>query len=228
MRRLTADQIDELRRKGPFQGMGDWFDQQDQPGPDYVVAWPNQDRDGNVVNNLLGNTNPPAAPSSTNMLAATALGNGVTTLVSSFLTQPDYCRTFRLTTALAGANMDAGTVATLTYLDYNGQQQVGTVDVSGAAGNKDSTFAGRQLLSVVLPGYKAAGDTISIGYGPALGLPHALYTDSILFFTQDGAKTTYTLTQSKTSVAGNFFVPQNAFNGARKYLVCYKRLRSGN
>jgi len=109
----------------------------------------------------------PDAASATAVHAAVTLGNGVTTTVTTSITDPDFPRVISITGAMTGASLTGNVVITGT--DIRGNAITDTIAL-----NNNSTIDGvkafKTITSILLPARTTAGDTVSIGISDKLGL----------------------------------------------------------
>jgi len=107
-----------------------------------------------------------AAASDTSVMAATLLASGVTTTISgATLTDPGEYRAFAIKGNQSGV---AGTVV-ITGYDRGGKVVTDRIASSGAT-SVSGVIPMSEIISVVLPAYVAATDTISVGVSSKLGL----------------------------------------------------------
>jgi hypothetical protein len=162
-------------------------------------------------------TNPVAATAA-NVLAATALAVGATT-VTTGLTNPDFPRNLSIT---GGAGGMAGNVV-ITGTNIRGTVITETIALSGTStvvGNK--AFA--TVTSVALPGYtNNTSDTVSVGVGVKLGLERELVADLVLGTSVNGTweTTRPTVAQSTSLIESNTLTTNTAPNGSKAIICAY-------
>ena len=124
----------------------------------------------------------PAAANNTGIHAAITLPTSGTTVVTTGLTNPDVPRTVRLkgnATTVQGL-----TPVVVTGTDWKDQPLTENVTMGGAfATPTDTVNAFKTVTSVTVPTRGASGDTISVGFGPSLGVGSYLDAYSFLPFT---------------------------------------------
>lgn len=136
-----------------------------------------------------------AIAGNTQIKAAVTLSATVATAVTTFVAQPDVARTIRVKGNQAG--LGDGTfalrVVLLEGLDQFGRAIKETVPLNAATA-VDSKRAFSSLTRVTLPVRVGAGDTVSLGYGAALGLdrPCELAADLVEVARKATAATAYT------------------------------------
>jgi hypothetical protein len=109
----------------------------------------------------------PDAPSAAAIHAAVTLGNGVTTTVSTLITNPDFPRVISITGAMAGGSLTGNVVITGTNI--RGKVITDTIALNNNA-TVDGVKAFKTVTSILLPARVTSGDTVSIGISDKLGL----------------------------------------------------------
>lgn len=116
----------------------------------------------------------PVVASATRFLGVTAMANGAYTLVQT-ASSDGLARTVSVTHAANGTADTLGTIL-LTGTDVDGKTITETV-TPGSGTTVYSTKAFKTLVSAVQAGWVQAGgatDTVSLGVGPAIGLPGSI------------------------------------------------------
>jgi hypothetical protein len=163
----------------------------------------------------------PAAPSNTAVLGATAAASSST--VTTGLTNPDVPRVLVAKPGGTTANILAVSVV-VTGKDYEGNTISETLPAFTAASANAVTGlkAFKSVTSVALPASGTAV-TVSIGTGPALGLPRRLNRDSILNVSLGGVTeaTRPTIKTSASSLANNTVQLASTLNGSPVVVDAY-------
>ncbi len=158
----------------------------------------------------------PALGANAAVLAATALADGVTTIVTSGITSPDVPRVL----AIKGNAASCAGVVAIEGFDANGMPLTEEIALNGATAVVGvKAFA--RVRRVVLPARAASGNTVSVGTGNLLGLWHALAADVRLVTTFDGAADAGTLAIDPAVVAKNLFTPAGTLDGAKVLRIVY-------
>ena len=148
------------------------------------------------------------------ILAATELGDGVTTtILAAALAQPPTPRVLSITGNAATAVGDV----VVTGTDFADQPLVETIVSTGAA-TVLGVKAFKSIASIVLPARGAAADSISVGLSDKFGIPYMLPNASrILLIANGGVATTVAAGSgfSATVLADNFIDPTAALAGAQ-------------
>lgn len=128
----------------------------------------------------------PAAPGTTDVLAATALADGATTLVTSGITDPDVPRCVQIDGNASGI---AGNVV-VTGTNINDAVITDTIAANGTTA-VSGVKAFKTITSILLPAFtNDANDTISVGYDAKVGLYHALPGNTVILATHGGTQET--------------------------------------
>jgi hypothetical protein len=154
-------------------------------------------------------TNPAAADVDA-VLAATALADGVTTVVTTGIINPDYPRVLQIQGNAAGI---AGNVV-IEGKNVADETITETIVANGAtavSGNK----AFKTVTKITLPARNAAGNTISVGMVDKLGLPYKLATNTVLMAAFNGAKegTAPAVAVSTSAIENNTIDLSSALDG---------------
>lgn len=158
----------------------------------------------------------PAAANNTGVLAAQTLPTSGTTTISSGFTQPDVPRTIRLKgnqTTVQGL-----TPVVVTGTDILGKVISENVTMGGAfATPTDTVNAFASVTSIVFPTRGGASDTISVGFGAALGLDSYCNAYSFNGFPSQVAS----YTSSKTVISLNVATLSASLDGSTAQAVHY-------
>jgi hypothetical protein len=111
-------------------------------------------------------TQPDAAHNDTIHIAAT-LGNAVTTLLTTLITNPDFPRVLSITGAMTGGSLTGNVVITGT--DIRGNIITDTIALDSNA-TAIGIKAFKTITSILLPARVTSGDTVAIGISDKLGL----------------------------------------------------------
>lgn len=153
----------------------------------------------------------PAAASAVAILAATALADGKAKTIGSGITQPDVPRILTVKGSVAGI---AGDVV-ISGTNYAGEEITDTIALNGAT-EVEGAAAFRTVTEIVLPARNAEGDTVSVGIGKKLGLPHKVaYPTCLLVKLFNGTADTGTLAVDATHLEKNLFALNGAPNGVK-------------
>ncbi len=158
------------------------------------------------------NLGSPAAASQTNVLAATTLANGSTTVVTTGITNPDVPRAVQLKGNQASVTGNVVVVGT----DFGGNAITDTIASNGTnavAGTK----AFKTITQITLPARGAAGDTISLGSIEVLGLPYKLAENTVLatYLAHTKEGTAPTVAVSASALESNTIDLNSALNGTQ-------------
>lgn len=156
----------------------------------------------------------PAAANNTGIHAAIALPASGTTVVTTALTNPDVPRTVRLK---GNATTTQGVSVVVVGTDFFNQPLTETRVMGGAfATPTDTLNAFKTVTSVTVPTQGAGGDTISVGFGAALGLDS--YCDAYSF---NGFSGNASYTSSTTVISLNVVTLSASLDGATNQAVNY-------
>lgn len=159
----------------------------------------------------------PAAAGNTNVHAAITLPSSGTTVVTTAITNPAVPRTIRLK---GNQSTTQGLVVTIAGTDILGNTISEDVTMGGAfATPTDSTKAFATVTSITVPTRGGASDTISVGFGAALGLD--CYCDVHSFKGFYDATQVYSYTYSTTDISLNVVTLAATLNGSTDQVVNY-------
>lgn len=153
----------------------------------------------------------PALGSDAAILADTALANGATTVVTTFVAQPGVPRNVTVkgnAAAVTGNVVVAGT-------DISGAAITETIALN-AANLVAGTRAFATITSITLPAYAAANtERVRVGTGARLGLPVRISRNSVIaaFLANVREATAPTVTVSASVLASNTVTLNSALNG---------------
>jgi hypothetical protein len=155
----------------------------------------------------------PDASSATYVHAAITLPNTGTTIVTTGLTNPDVPR---IPSATGNASGIAGNVV-LAGTDINDEALSETIALNGSS-TVLGTKAFKSITSVTVPAKtNGSGDTVTIGVGNKLGLPHKLSLGVVIatFLNNVRESALPTLTVSSTVLALNTFLLGTSLNNTK-------------
>lgn len=159
----------------------------------------------------------PALQTATYVHAAVTLGTGVTTTVTTAITNPDFPRNVTIKGNQGGI---AGNVV-ITGTNFAGDVITDTIALNGAnevAGVK----AFRTVTSILLPARTQAGDTVSIGVGVKFGLPHIPFNAAALLVKLfNGSTDAGTLAVDSDELEKNLFTLAGTADGAKLVDLIY-------
>lgn len=159
----------------------------------------------------------PVVAGNTNVHAAITLPTSGTTLVTTAITQPDVPRTVRIKGNAVGIT---GNVV-VTGKDVRGKVITDTI-AAADAGAVDGVKAFKEITSILVPARTTAGDTISVGFGPAFGLGRIMAGNTALLTTVDEVTDTApTITRDSSDVSKNIMVPNTTPNGAKDFVIYF-------
>jgi hypothetical protein len=166
----------------------------------------------------------PEAADADQLLNDQATSSSAVTTVTSFLAQPDVCRTLSIIPAGTTTDVAAGNV---TVTGRNTLGQVITEDFAFLA-NASTATAGTKAFcsvsSVVFPIQDGNGATWDVGTADKLGLKRCLATSGdLLYATVDGVYegTRPTITTSASDVSLNTIDTSTAYDGAKEVRAYY-------
>lgn len=153
----------------------------------------------------------PALQTATYVHAAVTLGTGVTTTVTTAITQPDYPR---IATIKGNAGGIAGNVV-ITGTNFKGEVITDTIALNGA-NEVLGVKAFRTITSILLPARTQAGDTVSIGVGKLFGLPHIVANATYLLIKNfNGSADVGTLAVDADEIEKNLFSLNGTPDGSK-------------
>ena len=154
----------------------------------------------------------PALQTATYVHAAVTLGTGVTTTVTTAITAPDVPRNV---TVKGNQASIAGNVV-VTGTNINDEAITDTIALNEAT-EVAGAVAFKSVTSILLPARTSAGDTVSIGVGVKLGLPHIVeYATLLLVALFDGsADTGGTLAVDADEIEKNLYTLAGTADGAK-------------
>lgn len=159
----------------------------------------------------------PIAAELVSVVAAVDIADGALTIAA----QPDYPRKLQVGIVDANSSVSAGKV-TLVGVGASGEAVTEEVTLTGGTATKVTTNAYATLTSatVSLVADAAAGDTVSIGVGAALGLPRSQVGTALTVYktlVNNAAEAVGTVDATAGTVA-----PTTAANGARTFDFFYR------
>lgn len=156
----------------------------------------------------------PAAANNTGVIAAQTLPSSGTTIVSTGFTNPAVPRTIRFK---GNATTTQGLIVSITGTDIAGNTITESVTMGGAfATPTDSVNAFATVTSVTFPTRGASSDTISLGFGAALGLD--CFTDAYSFV---GLTEVGSFVSDATTLSKNVATLNASLDGTTNQAVLY-------
>jgi hypothetical protein len=158
----------------------------------------------------------PAASTVDYVLAATALADGVTTDVTTGITNPDIPRILSITGNASGIT---GNVV-IDGTNYNDEVISETI-VANGTNTVSGTKAFKTVTGITLPAFNATGDTISVGIGDILGLNRIVANTVVFVATADGVKETIDPTITESVNLEENLIEFSTIPDGSTNLVCY-------
>ena len=153
----------------------------------------------------------PAAVGVASVHAAVTLGDGVPTVVTTAITNPDYPRNVTIKGNAAGIAGDVVITGT-NILD----EEITETIALNAATEVLGTKAFKTVTQIDLPARTTAGDTVSIGRGKIFGVPHIVDNAGLLLVKLfDGSTDSGTLAVDDDEIEKNVFSLNGTPNGTK-------------
>jgi len=151
----------------------------------------------------------PAAADTDAVHAPIALPDNGTLQVTDAITQPDLPRTLTITGNQAGISGDVIIEGT----DAAGAAISETIAANGAA-TVEGVRAFATVTRITVPARNGAGDTISVGLGTKIGLPHRVYAPACLLVALFGGAADGGALTVHAELSRNVYAPAGALDGA--------------
>lgn len=153
----------------------------------------------------------PAAVGVASVHAAVTLADGAATVVTTEITSPDVPRIVTIKGNAAGITGDVVITGT-NILDESITETIALNAATEVLGTK----AFKTVTQIDLPARTQAGDTVSVGIGKKVGLPHIIFNAACLLVKLfDGSADTGTLTVDDDEIEKNLFAINGTPNGAK-------------
>jgi hypothetical protein len=153
----------------------------------------------------------PAAVGVASVHAAVTLADGAATAVTTAITNPDFPRNVTIKGNAAGIAGDVVITGT-NFLDVAITETIALNAATEVLGTK----AFKTVTKIDLPARTQAGDTVSVGIGKKVGIPHIAYNAaSLLVKLFDGSTDSGTLAVDSDEIEKNIFSINGTPNGSK-------------
>ena len=163
------------------------------------------------------------APIAAELISIVAALDPVANVTLTIAAQPDYPRKLQIDLVDANSSISAG-VVTLIGVGVHGQAVTQAVPLTGGSATTITTHAYATLTSAIVTGLvgAAAGDTISIGVGAALGLPgpYALTPSAFTVYKSNLANANEAV--GTVDATNATIIPTTAPDGSRNFSFWYR------
>lgn len=210
---ITAEQIKELKWRGPFTGFAEHVQDLERAGYLEFQFWKD-----------------PALGSGRTIYTCPA--QAAAQDITSGIALPDFARNIVATVAASTAAHVAAVQVIITGTDYNGNALSETLPVftDDTPGSVTGSKAFKTVTRIQVPAMDGATAQVTIVCGAKLGLKKPLVANTVILATADGVYETTrpTIAFSATSIDGNMVTFNTALNGARDFVVIWLDMRSSD